>query len=114
MKNLKLIAVIATVAVVLVATLLAATAYAMLDGRGFIGMHGINTANTNGYYVRMMGNSKGMMGGYGENPEGTSGSGCGSYSASDYANNGTAIRINIAATQAHNYVAGLDNPDLTI
>lgn len=122
MKSWKIIAMIVTVAVV-AAALLAGSVYAMMNGQVFPGMHGTNAPNAYGYYG-------GMMGGYGYYPQtsGTqpnapipyhAGSGCGNHGliGSNYATDGTtlsAISINTAVTDAQNYVAILNNPDLTV
>jgi hypothetical protein len=121
MKSWKIIAIIATVAVV-AASLLAASAFAMANGQVFPGMHRTNTPSTYGY---------GMMGGYGYYPQTTvptrpnaaipyhEGRGCGNHGliGSTYANNGTTlspISINTAVTDAQNYLATLNNPDLAV
>ena len=126
MKSWKIIAIITTVA--MVAATLTASAYAMTYGQAFPGMHGANTPGTYGYYGGMMG-GRGMMGGYGYYPQGTVptqpnasipyyvGRGCGNHGFANYAANGTTlnpISINTAVTDAQNYLASLNNPDLAV
>ena len=104
--------------------LLSASAYAMMNGQIYSGMHTSNTVGTNGYYGNMMSNygttgqnmmggtGGGMMGGYGYNSQITASdtdSGCGNSAA-----NSTAISINTAVTDAQNYLTSLNNPDLAV
>lgn len=127
MKSWKLIAIIATV-VVVAATFLTASAYAMMNGQGFLGMHRANIPNAYGNGGMMGG---GMMGGYGYYPQTTDstqsnaaipyygGADCGNHGliGPTYAANGTtqsSISINTAVTDAQNYLANLNNPDLTV
>src|SRR5665647_2299719 len=119
MKSWKIIAIIATV-VAIAGVAFTATAYGMMSGQSYLGMHGTNNANTNGYYGSMMngiGNGNmmggtgysGMMNGYANNQQGTD---CGSHN--QIANGNNPISITTAQTNAQNYIASLNNPDLTI
>jgi hypothetical protein len=123
MKSWKIIAVVIAV-VAIVAVAFTASAYAMMSGQLYPGMHGTNTGNTNGYYGNMMNslspsgiggmmNGNGMMSGYANNQQGTD---CGNHNQiTNYSANGNnPISINTAVTDAQNYLATLNNPDLTI
>jgi len=125
MKSWKIIAIIVTV-VAIAGVAFTATAYGMMSGQSYLGMHRANNANINGYYGGMMngyGNGN-MMGGYGysgmmngngmtsgyiNNQQGTD---CGNHD--QIANRNNPISITTAQTNAQNYVASLNNPDLTI
>jgi hypothetical protein len=135
MKTLKIIAVTLTVLAIVGATLFASTALAM-------GPFGIATNNAYGY-GGFMGRG-GMMGGYGygygynyANPTQTApstqyyqpvfpfmfGGGClgrlglggyGYYNTAPYVATGAQLNITTAKTIAQNYVASINNPDLTV
>ena len=117
MKSWKIIAVVVAVALV-AAIVLTASAYAMMNGTLYPGMHGTNTANTYGYYGNMMNGANpndigGMMGGYTYSQQGTD---CGNHGQlPNFGATGTnPISITLAQTSAQNYIVTLNNPDLTI
>jgi hypothetical protein len=122
MKSWKIITIVVAVAVVAAAVFMA-SAYAMMSGQIY-GMHGTNTAGNYGNYGNMMNglsptgiggmmNGNGMMSGYSYDQQST---GCGNHDKiANYAANGTnPISITTAQTDAQNYIATLNNPDLTI
>jgi hypothetical protein len=119
MKSWKIIAIIVTV-VAIAGVAFTATAFGMMSGQAYPGMHGTNNANINGYSGGMMngyGNSNmmggygysGMMNGYANNQQGTD---CGNHD--QIANGNSQISITTAQTNAENYVASLNNPVLTV
>lgn len=114
---------IATVLAVIAVALLTASAFAYINGQRFYNSYG---AYTNGAYPNGM-----MRGAYGyqQYPMQPSASapniyqyrgGChgrlgwNSYAAPPYQNSGTAINIDTGVTIAQNYLASLNNPDLAI